>query len=498
MEIDFAHASSVLRTPTSDPYAKGAFDPSEPSPPWLAERIGPVPQKPQSADLDASSYLDARSQQRDLLAASVAVAFEHTFFYSRLFRKHFRGKQLTAESVREQFFRLPFTSKEDVVRNYPDGFLAVSPEARIAYFESSGTTGNTVHSTRTASYLTRADLERDVVRRFSPDLALSASDVVINALPFALTSSGLGFLQATIASGAMAISVDSGSVLSSHLKHIELVKELGGTVFVTSLPLVYSTLLQMEGLDPKSEFSALRAIQLCGLPTLRNGKAKIGSTFGVPVYDTYGLSEFGATTFTCSGGHMHVHDEDFFFEVIDPRNGESVAGGIGGEIVVTTLTREASPKIRYRTADFGILHYGRCECGRTAPRLDVKGRLRDAALFGERFRLPIDFEEVLMRFAATTGLYRLRYEPIEGDGATEGNRLKVTLTVDVDDPSRRGLWSELQDALRSEIYPAIDVELVRVGGSQAALLDQTKFANVRTVKSAMLEDKRPQEWLVTY
>jgi hypothetical protein len=105
---------------------------------------------------------------------------------------------------------------------------------------------------------------------------------------------------------------------------------------------------------------------------------------------------------------------------------------------------------------------------------------------------------VLMRFAATTGLYRLRYEPIEGDGVTEGNRLKVTLTVDVDDPNRRGLRSELQEALRSEIYPAIDVELVRAGGSQAGLLDQTKFANVRTVKSAMLEDKRPQEWLVTY
>jgi phenylacetate-CoA ligase len=439
MEIDIARESSVHRTSNSVPRSNGALDPGdliEPKPadghsdhPAVIERppaaeLG-THQDVQSDDRDALSYLDSRPQQRDLLAASVAAAFERTFFYGRLFRKHFRGKPLTAESVREQFFRLPFTSKEDVVRNYPDGFLAVLPEARIAYFESSGTTGNTVHSTRTASYLTRADLERDVARRFSPDLALSSSDVVINALPFALTSSGLGFLQATITAGAMAVSVDSGSVLSSHLKHIELLKELKSTVFVTSLPLVYSTLLQMEGLDPKSEFGALRAIQLCGLPTLRNGKAKIASTFGVSVFDTYGLSEFGATTFTCSAGHMHVHEDDFFFEVIDPRDGEQTTDGIGGEIVVTTLTREASPKIRYRTADFGILHYGRCECGRTAPRLEVKGRLRDAALFGERFRLPIDFEEVLMRFAATTGLYRLRYEPIGGDGVTEGNRLKA-------------------------------------------------------------------------
>jgi phenylacetate-CoA ligase len=445
-------------------------------------------------ETDARQYLDARPRQRESLAQSVAGAFERTFFYGRLFRKHFRGKAITPELVRELFFALPFTSKEDVVRNYPNGFLAVSPHTPVAYFESSGTSGNTIHSTRSASFFTRDDVERDVARRFSPDLALASTDVVVNALPFALTSSGLGFMRATMAAGAMAVTVDSGSMLSSHVKHIELMKELKATVLVTSLPLVYSTLLQMEGQDPKAELPSLRAIQLCGLATMRHGKAKIRSTFGVPVFDTYGLSEFGATTFTCRAGEMHVHEDDFFFEVINPRDGEPVGDGVGGEIVITTLTREATPKIRYRTGDFGIMHYGRCECGRRAPRLEVKGRLRDAAQFGERFRMPIDFEEILQRFPATTGLFRLRYEPIEG----EGNRLKVTVTADVDDPNRPGLKAEIEAAMRAEIWPMVDVELVRVGGAQAALLDQSKFANVRTVKSAMLDDKRPQEWLVTY
>jgi phenylacetate-CoA ligase len=447
-----------------------------------------------SVEIDPRTYLDARPRQRELLAQSVAQSFERTFFYGRLFRKHFRGKAMTPELVRELFFGLPFTSKEDVVRNYPNGFLAVGPHAPVAYFESSGTSGNTIHSTRSASFFTRGDVERDVARRFSPDLGLTNTDVVVNALPFALTSSGLGFMQAMLAAGAMAVTVDSGSMLSSHTKHIELMKELKATVLISSLPLVYSTLLQMEGQDPKTEFANLRAIQLCGLATLRNGKAKIRSTFGVPVFDTYGLSEFGATTFTCRAGEMHVHEDDFFFEVINPRDGEPVGNGVGGEIVITTLTREASPKIRYRTGDFGMLHYGRCECGRRAPRLEVKGRLRDAAQFGERFRLPIDFEEIVARFPATTGLFRLRYEPIEG----EGNQIKVTVTADVDDPNRPGLRDEIEAALRAEISPMIDVELVRVGGAQAALLDQSKFANVRTVKSAMLDDKRPQEWLVTY
>ena len=447
--------------------------------------------------LDARTYLDARAQARELLAQSVKVAFERTFFYGRLFRKHLRGKSLGSDAVRDVFFALPFTSKEDVVRNYPNGFLAVPPHGPVAYFESSGTTGNTIHSTRSASFFSRADVERDVARRFSPDLAVSNTDIIVNALPFALTSSGLGFLQATIAAGAMAVTVDSGSMLSSHVKHIELLKELRGSILVSSLPLVYSTLLQMEGRDPKTEFENLRAIQLCGLATMAAGKAKIRSTFGVPVFDTYGLSEFGATTFTCRDGHMHVHEDDFFVEVINPRDGEPVAGGVGGEIVITTLTREASPKIRYRTGDFGILHYGPCSCGREAPQLEVKGRLRDAAQFGERFRLPIDFEEILFAFPATTGMFRLRYEPLEGANGA-GNRLKVTVTADVDDPNRPGLRSDIEAALRAEIAPEIDVELVRVGGAQAALLDQSRFANVRTVKSAMLDDQRPQEWLVTY
>jgi phenylacetate-CoA ligase len=447
-----------------------------------------------TGQIDARRHLDGRPALAGLLAENVKTAFEKTFFYGRLFRKQLRGKPITPDLVRELFFSLPFTSKEDVVRNYPNGFLAVPMTSVAAYFESSGTSGNTIHSTRSASFFTPGDLERDVKRRFSPDLAVANGDVVVNALPFALTSSGIGFQQASLAAGALAVTVDSGSMLSSHVKHIELLKELKATVFISSLPLVYSTLLQMEGNDPKAEFASLRAIQLCGLATMANGKAKIRSTFGVPVFDTYGLSEFGATTFTCHAGHMHVHDQDFFFEVINPRDGELVADGIGGEIVITTLTREGSPKIRYRTGDWGILHFGACTCGRAAPRIEVKGRLRDVAQFGERFRLPIDFEEIIHRFPATTGLFRLVYEPIEG----EGTRLRAALTVDVDDPNRPGLKSEIEEAMRTEISPMITVELVRVGGSQVSLLDQSKFANVRTVKSAMLDDKRPQEWLVTY
>lgn len=444
----------------------------------------------------AKSRIEKSNTLRENLSRSVNNAYENTFFYKRLFRKTFRDAPPSPETIASFFFRLPFTSKEDVIRNYPYGFLGIDLGDIATYFESSGTSGNTIHSTKSASFFSHDDLRRDAERRFSPDLIVGRDDVVLNALPFALTSSGLGFQLASQRAGAMTITADSGSVLSSHTKHIDLLKDLGATIFVTSLPLLYSTLLLSEGRDPRTEFPKLRAIQLCGLPTLKNGRRKIAEAFGVPVFDTYGLSEFGATTFTSSDGHSHVYDDDFFVEIIDPRTGEPVNDGVGGEIVVTTLSREASPKIRYRTGDFGYLEKEAASDGRTQPRLVVKGRLRDAALFGERFRLPIDFEEVIYEFPSVTGLYQLRYEAL---AETTGDpQTRATVTIDVLDPNLPELHSNIEARLREEVTPNVDVILVRTGSAQAGILDQERFANVRTVKSAVLDDKRPQEWLVTY
>jgi phenylacetate-CoA ligase len=431
------------------------------------------------------------------LAACIDHARSSTFFYKRLFRKHFRDDGWQA-GIRDKFARLPFTSKEDVVRNYPDGFLSAPLRDIAMYCESTGTSGNTIGSTKGASFYTNVDLERDAERRFSPDLEIGPDDVVANALPFALTSSGICFQMAARGKGAAVINLDAGSVLSSPAKHIEIISSLKATVLICSLPLLYSALIALDGADPKQSFGALRAIQLCGLPTLANGKKKISETFGVPVYDTYGLSEFGATTFTCAHGHMHVFEEDFFIEIIDPRTGIPVADEVGGEIVVTTLNRQGSPKIRYRTADFGILQYSTCACGRSSPRLTVKGRLRDAAQFGERFRLPIDFEEVLYRFPETTGLYRLTYAPAEQSGSDPQSAIVAARVVaDANQPSEE-LRQQIEQAYREAIGANVTVELVKPGEATPELVSQKMYSTVRSIKSASFNDQRPTEWLVTY
>lgn len=431
----------------------------------------------------------------DTLHTAVTQAHRHTFFYNRLFRKAIARAPSEASSDYLKWFQgLPFTSKDDVVKNFPNGFKSETVVQPTLYCESSGTSGNTVHSTKSASFFSKDDIRSDLSRRYSPDLKLSPRDIVLNTLPMAYTSSGIMFQMAAMEAGAMVICADGGSLLSSHLKHLDSLRDLGATIFITPLPLLYSTLVMLEGKDPKEEFPTLRAIQLCGLPTLPAGLAKIRQMFGVPVYNTYGLSEFGAVTYTCSEGHMHVADS-FYVEVINPRNGDTVDNGVGGEIVITTLNREASPKVRYRTGDFGYLEADpHCACGRHGARLVVKGRLRDAAQFGDKFRLPIDFEEHVLAQPDTTGLYRLTYKPLPGDK----NEVSVHILADVRHPDDPSTAEAIRAAVAEHITPNVSVETTPIGKAIPELMDQTRFSGVRSAKTALLDDQRPQEWLVTY
>jgi phenylacetate-CoA ligase len=440
------------------------------------------------------AYEKSNPQIVDQLVETIRYVHQNCPFYKRLLTKRLRNHELNEGFVREFFTKIPFSSKEDVVRNYPDGFLAVPRSEVVAYFESSGTSGNTVGSTRSVSCFTQKDLERDLNRRYSKHLGLSRDDIVAVALPYALTSSAYCFHRAAQESGAMTIGLDSGSVLSSHQKHLEIIKGIGVTVLVCSMPLVYSTMVEAAKESLEEWFGSVRAVQLCGVSTMRNGMRKISEKFKAQVYNTYGLSEFGATTHTCEFGNMHVYDTDFYIEVIDLRTGDLVEDEHqGGEIVITTLTREASPKLRYRTGDFGFLSTETCQCQSSSPILRVKGRLKDAVKLGERFWMPIDFEEILMADEKTTGMYKLVYEPKENG---EGVMIKVSADVqDVHDPE---LKERLLAQFHERISKDIALELNRTGMTHEEFLDQSKYSAIRSMKTISLDDRRPEEWLVSY
>lgn len=416
---------------------------------------------------------------------TIKYCMENVDFYKRLLKKVVRdGRVKTLEEFRE----IPFTTKEDVQKYYPFGFLGTSLENVCAYNESSGTSGgDSNRSSRVASYSTKNDLDLDLRRRTAGDLKFNKNDIIFNALPYAYTSSGINFHLAALNAGAMVIPADNSSMLSSFRKQVDVIRRINPTIIITSYPYIYITLFKMLKI-PVEELSNLRAVQLCGMATSREGKRKISKFFnGVPVYDTYGMSEFGAITSSCNFGHAHVNEE-FYIEIINPKTLEWAEDGTGGEIVITTINREGSPKIRYRTGDIGKLYTSGCECGRKSPRLEVLGRLKDLIEIGNRRFVLSDFENVFYKHEAVTGMYKPEF--LDDDS--------IKITIDVESGDKEKIAQELKEMALSELNLEMEFECVDVGQARRELLAQTGKGTVKSLQSIDGADRRNQEWLVTY
>lgn len=419
------------------------------------------------------------------LNSTIKYCMENVEFYKKLLKKVIPSGGISSI---EEFKEIPFTTKEDVQKHYPYGFLGASLEDVRIYNESSGTSGgDSNRSSRVASYSTENDINLDLKRRTAGDLKFEKKDVVFNALPYAFTSSGINFHLAAFNTGAMVIPADNGSRLSSFRKQIDVIRRLNPTIIITSYPYIYATLFKMLRI-PVEELTNLRAIQLCGMATSREGKGKISKLFNnVPVFDTYGMSEFGAITSTCNCKQSHINDE-FYIEIINPKTMECVENGVGGEIVITTINREGSPKIRYRTGDIGKIYTDECACGRKSPRIEILGRLKDLIeVGGKRFVLS-DFENVFYRHDATTGMYKPEF--------LEDDKIKITIDVEAEDKEKTA--QELKEMVLTDLNIEIDFECVGVGQSRRELLAQSEAGSVKSLQSIEGADRRNQEWLVTY
>ena len=382
--------------------------------------------------------------------------------------------------------KLPFTTKDDVKRTFPYGFLGAPLSDIVEYSESSGTSSNDFNrSSRMASFSTQKDIERDIERRVSGDLRFTETDIIFNALPYALTTSGHHFQMAAQKASAMVISADNGSLLSNYRKQLDLIRRLNPTIIITSYPFVYSTLMIMLGISSE-ELTNLRAVQLCGMSTSQNGKKKISKLFNsVPVFDTYGMSEFGAIAATCHCGNNHVCD-DFIVEVINPRTLEPLDENTGGEIVITSLSRQGSPKIRYRTGDVGKIKRSNCPCGRIQDIIEITGRLKDIIIIEDKRFTLNDFENVFYQHATSTGMYV--YEK-------DGNSGKITIDCMNGDLPQTA--KEIKMMIFEALQVKIEVECVSVGLARKDFFQQNNSNSLKSLQSVG-DGEGEQEWLVTY
>lgn len=290
--------------------------------------------------------------------------------------------------------KLPFTVKEDLRDNYPFGLFAVPMDQVVRVHASSGTTGKP-----TVVGYTKKDLETwsGLMARALTLAGATAKDMVHNAYGYGLFTGGLGAHYGIERLGATVIPVSGGNTK----RQITIMQDFGSSVLLAtpSYALNLAETMGSLGVDPKS--LSLRVGVFGAEPWSENMRDEVERKLNIKAVDIYGLSEVmgPGVSMQCLEGKtgMHIFEDHFLPEIIDPDTGEVLPPGEKGELVFTTLTKEAFPIIRYRTKDISRLIYGTCECGRTLVRMEkVTGRTDDMLIIRGVNVFPSQVEHVLM------------------------------------------------------------------------------------------------------
>ena len=317
-----------------------------------------------------------------------------------IYRGRLRG--VAAPRSLDDLAALPFSTKADMRDAYPLGLLAVPEKTLARIHASSGTTGNP-----TIGAYTKEDVRvfGEVVARSFAAGGIAPADMFQVAWGYGLFTGGLGGHGGCETLGACAIPASSGNTA----RQIQLLCDLPviGIGCTPSYALVLAERLRAENRRPKALKYAI-----CGAESwTREMRAELEELFGVTATNIYGLTEIigpGVAQECLEKRGLHVQEDHFLAEIIDPDTGKPLADGERGELVITTLTREAMPVLRYRTRDLTSLVREKCACGRTTARIDwFTGRVDDMLVIRGVNVFPSAIEEVLLRFPELSPNYRI-------------------------------------------------------------------------------------------
>jgi len=318
---------------------------------------------------------------------------------------------------------LPFTTKEDLRLNYPYGMFAVPMREVVRIHSSSGTTGKP-----TVVGYTKEDITiwTELVARFMTAAGVTDEDIVHIAFGYGLFTGAFGLHYGSEAIGASVIPISGGNTD----KQLMIMQDYQSSALVCtpSYALTIADRLEKQGIDPTS--LALRVGLFGAEPWSEQMRTEIENRLGIIATDNYGLSEIMgpgvAGECLCKKG-MHVAEDHFIAEIIDPDTGAVLPDGSVGELVLTSLTKQAFPMIRYRTRDITRLHYEPCDCGRTLARMEkTRGRSDDMLIIKGVNVFPTQIEEVLFQIEGCEPHYQLVVD-------RENNQDKLEIQVEVND-----------------------------------------------------------------
>jgi phenylacetate-CoA ligase len=323
-------------------------------------------------------------------------------------RKMDRGgvKPQDIKSIQD-IVKLPFTTKDEMREVYPYGLLAVDMKEIVEVHTSSGTTGKPV-----VDAYTRKDIEiwSETMGRTLTMAGATNEDIVQNAYGYGLFTGGLGVHYGARRIGALVIPISGGNT-----KRQLAVMQDFGTTMLTCTP-SYCLYLAEVAREEKVDFSKLklRAGAFGAEFWSDNMRIEIQEKLRLKAYDIYGLTEIigpGVSAECECQNRLHIFEDHFYPEIINPATGEPVAPGPRGELVITTITKEGTPVVRYRTRDITFLDYSECPCGRTSVRMNrLLGRTDDMLIIRGVNVFPSQIEEVLLRCDGIEPHYELHVD----------------------------------------------------------------------------------------
>lgn len=406
-------------------------------------------------EIETMSREDLQALQLERLRALVKRVYERIPFYKESFDK--AGVNPADIKSLSDLTKLPFTVKQDMRDAYPFGLFAVPRKDVVRVHCSSGTTG-----TATVVGYTQNDLDNwgDCFARALYGAGCGPDSALQIAYGYGLFTGGLGAHYGGERAGCTVLPMSTGNTK----RQVRLMKDFDVDCLccTPSYALNIAEVAEEEGYDPR-EFPIHAGI-LGAEPCSEATRAEIEQKMGIQVYDIYGLSEVmgPGVACECEQQHgLHVCEDQFIIEILDPKTLQPVPDGEWGEVVFTTLCKECSPLVRYRTRDISRILVGECECGRTFRRMDrIAGRTDDMMILRGVNVFPSQIEEEIVSFPEIAPQYQLI---LTTKGTLDHAELRVETVPEFPfDEIRRleKLKKDLQKALKENLQIAVDVKIV--------------------------------------
>ncbi|MBR2185155.1 MAG: phenylacetate--CoA ligase [Prevotella sp.] len=436
-------------------------------PDWKSEYLDP--------ELETMSTEQIKALQVERLKATVAHCMNNPIYKERLEKAGVTPESITSiDDIR----RIPFTTKQDLRENYPFGLASVPLRECVRLHSSSGTTGNP-----TVILHTQKDLDEwaNQVARNLWMVGLRPDDVFQNSSGYGMFTGGLGFQYGAERLGMLTVPAAAGN----SLRQIKFMTDFGTTALhaVPSYVTRLYEVMQEQGVDPRKD-TKLKVLAIGAEPHSEEQRQRIEKMLGVKAYNSFGMSEMcgPGVGFECKEQNgLHFWEDYYIVEIVDPETLEPVPDGEIGELILTSINREAMPLLRYRTRDLTRVLGRGCPCGRNHVRLDrMKGRSDDMMVLRGVNIFPIQIEKILMQFKELANNYLITL-------TTDDNNDNMTVEVELEDlftddyQKLMQLQKDVKRALKDEILLTPHVKLVPKGSLPTSEGKAVRVVDKRTV-----------------